>query len=69
MSMSIDDCLLDEAINEINTFLGNDIPEKSLANLLQFTMLSEEEAIKKVCNEYDIDEYMIDWDTVKKELN
>ena len=69
MSMSIDDCLLDEAINEINTFLGNDIPEKSLANLLQFTMLSEEDAIKKVCNEYDIDEYMIDWDTVKKELN
>jgi len=69
MSMSEDDYLLDEAINEIKTFLDNDIPEKSLADLLQFTMLSEEEAVKKVCNKYDIDEYMIDWDTVEKELS
>jgi len=69
MSMSEDDYLLDEAMNEIKIFLGDDIPEKSLANLLQFTILSEEEAIKKVCNKYDIDEYMIDWDIVKKELS
>ena len=68
MSMSYDDYLLDEAMSEINSFLNDDSPEEALANLLQFTMLPEKEAIEKVCKKFKIDEEMIDWDKVHEHL-